>query len=645
MWTSRQMQIVEILLNNTTGINGTVIGDRLSVSDRTIRNDICLINKTLKSYDCRILSNNKSGYYLKGENITVIASLLEKHKNMQDIGEVRDRQLTMIGKLIFDDEKSLEDLSNTLYVSQQTVYRDLSSQGKLFKERIGCDFITIHSDMVFINDSEEVIRKVFLLVLQDETVKSNNVYNSKVIYLFSSYYDTDEFKNLFSKIKLKFESKNIVPSDDTLFFVVWSVYFSVVRNKKGHHIEENNEISRADRKIIDVLIELENEMENFYMCDINFLNNFMWTLKLFEHNQSNSDISSTCLKVLEDFYSDVIHKYGFDLRDSNELMNSLMTHVDYMLRRLQEGYEYDNPEKNRIKEKYAFAYEIAMLIVPIVFHHQNKYLLDGEVSYIALYIAYHLEKMTHCVHAVIVSREYSGMTKLVINWLTQNFNDRIEILDVIPTHKLNEYQDQRPADLIISLAGIIQTRGVPLYVVDGLPEAEDRSKLMELLNHINVGNKYETAVRNKFSSKLVKIYEKSLPFEQIIHELSMKLYDNGNIEDSGIFVTDVVNREINYPTFLSNWFMIPHPLSVFAKKSGVAVAVLKTPVKYNYKEIRLIFLLATEARNDPEINYLFQLFKQIAHSKGMFEKLTCCGNEKDFITVISQLAGSNYRNM
>ena len=49
MFTKRQTNILEIILKNTSGITGSNIGEKLSVSSRTIRNDISQINSLLSN--------------------------------------------------------------------------------------------------------------------------------------------------------------------------------------------------------------------------------------------------------------------------------------------------------------------------------------------------------------------------------------------------------------------------------------------------------------------------------------------------------------------------------------------------------------------------------------------------------------------
>lgn len=83
MWTGRQLQILEILIKNTSGIIGSNLASRLGVSDRTVRNDISRINQDLKLYNCSIQSSNKIGYYIAGPHIGIGFPALEVSRGEQ----------------------------------------------------------------------------------------------------------------------------------------------------------------------------------------------------------------------------------------------------------------------------------------------------------------------------------------------------------------------------------------------------------------------------------------------------------------------------------------------------------------------------------------------------------------------------------
>lgn len=632
MWTKRQRNIVEIIMRHSEGINGAAIGSMLSVSDRTVRNDIKLINKTLSICNCSISASNKVGYYFSSNAAPIIASLLENNKIVYDEADITRRRLILVGNLMFEGEISLDSLAEELYVSEQTIYKDLVKLQAMIQNDVKVDFLCINSHSVTVVDNEETVRKVFLAFMKDEMKKSCDIFSSELIYLLGSYNDTSKLKEILMVVKDVCQDKEIVLTDNSLYLLVWSVYFFTVRNHIGHRLKESYDSENTKEMIIKVKSGLVNGIVDLYPNDIDFLNNILWIMEPLDCKKNINDADEICKKVVNDFCDEVYRKYGIYLKNSQELFDNMINHINYMLRRLREGYEQDNPIKNDIREKYVLAYEIAMLIVPIVYRYEKKYLIDGEVAYISAYIEYYLGKVCKKARVVLVSRYGLSMSGLIEKWLTDNFYNQIDITAIIPIHQLKDYLSSNQTDLVISIFDIVAVKHIPVYVIEKLDNTKNRIKIAALLNQIRLGQKYEGLIRRKFNTDVIKIYNERSTFEEIIADLSNLLFQHKYINDADIFAQDVVEREVIYPTFISNWFMIPHPLMTYAKKSVVAVAILKKPLKYNDKEVKLIFLLALEGKNDLDVQDLFHLFRQIGINQSIFKNLIQSSSASEFIS-------------
>jgi len=633
MWTGRQLQILEILIKNTSGIIGSNLASRLGVSDRTVRNDISKINQDLKLYNCSIQSSNKIGYYIAGPHIPVVASLLLKFQEENSLNDIEDRHKVIMGRVFFEREQEIENLAEELFVSVQTVYKDLNKLQTMLQKKLGESLFEIRNEKIYTIENEELIRRAFLIFLEKENVCRTSAYSSEIAALMDGYYEEEHLKGLRNAIHHAFKAQSIILSDDSFFMLSWALYFSLVRNQNDFFLAGNHDNQRSSKKTISILSRIVEQFDDIHQTDIGFLDDFMWTLKLFDH--THEDIHAQHRGIMSDFCQEVQSKYGFDLTACEDVYQDLAVHTDFMLRRLEEGYEYENVARDIIREKYAFAYEIAMLMVPIVYRHKRKYLIDSEISYIALYIEFYFENVFKSIRTVLVSSHLPGMVNFTKQWILNNFPNQIQIVDVIPVHQLKEFLAYREVDLIISMADLVEAEGKPVYVIDRLPKESDRIRIYEALRFTRYKGKADRLIDRKFDSRLIQVYQEPLTFEAVVQGMSEELYQKGYIDAPEVFAQDVIEREENYPTFLSNYFMVPHPLSTFAKKSVVSVAILKSPIKYKDKEVKLIFMLASQAQIDDEIQELFQLFKKIARDKNVFEKLILCDHAEGFLSELS----------
>ena len=112
------------------------------------------------------------------------------------------------------------------------------------------------------------------------------------------------------------------------------------------------------------------------------------------------------------------------------------------------------------------------------------------------------------------------------------------------------------------------------------------------------------------------------------------------IYDVEEYVNDVIQREVNYPTYIGDWFMIPHPLMTFAKKTAIGVAVLKKPLHMHNKEIQLVFLLAMEKKQNDQVGALFHFFKHIALERSSVGMLAAVENEEEFLDMLIKISNS-----
>ena len=82
---------------------------------------------------------------------------------------------------------------------------------------------------------------------------------------------------------------------------------------------------------------------------------------------------------------------------------------------------------NEIKKQYPYAYEISMLLVPIVYRYKKCYIQDDEISYIAIFVEHFLENVNQRLKAVIISSSRYSASTIVSNWLEMNFQNQIEV--------------------------------------------------------------------------------------------------------------------------------------------------------------------------------------------------------------------------
>ena len=152
MFTKRQLRILELIIRNSYGITGSRMAEVLSVSSRTIRSDIVVINTILKEYDFMIKSSSKKGYYIDNEKYQDMCSFIRPY--LSESLDDKNRMYAIVGRVLFDGKQYFLDLSEELDLSEQTLYKVCQKIRNYFVRQYNFNYFVIKSEYIDINCKE-----------------------------------------------------------------------------------------------------------------------------------------------------------------------------------------------------------------------------------------------------------------------------------------------------------------------------------------------------------------------------------------------------------------------------------------------------------------------------------------------------------
>lgn len=626
MFSGRQVSIIKIILNNNLGVHGSVIADTLSVSSRTIRNEINEINKLFGK--ALILSNNKTGYSLNEQYKSEIKLLLNDADDRND-GLLRSYEI--LGKVLFDAELQLEDLSEFMNYSSQTIRKDIQKLDQHLLSHYQISLIEVESEKIKIKASEEVIRETLFKILKDAITSNNTDYAKLLEVILDDGFKKELLDQVLDAIFTLCDECEIQISIENIKILQAAVVICIVRNEYNFTVENEKEI------INPILLTLMSKVSNLNEKDLPLLQKLIHTFKIIKNDKS-IEIHDFSRVVLDEFIDEVFDKYNLNLKESDDLYNNMLVHIEYMLRRIENGYELRNPIISDIKSKYPFAYEVSMLVVHIVYKYKNRYILDDEVSYLAIYIEHFLENINEKIRAVLVSSQRHSINQVLEKWIDTNFKNQIVIQKILDKTRMQHY-NLSSFDLILTFNEQIYSTELETFAFNGLPEMRDVNRLNECIHTVKMNQRIKSAINNYIHVDLIKIFDDTT-FENVIEELSNLLENKEIIDSSKEFSEDVIAREINYPTNLGDTLMMPHPLYTFANKTAVAIGVIKKGFEHNENVVRLVFLLAIEKVRNSEINFIFQFFKQISNNKNLLKSLYESETKEEMISNMFKFSSS-----
>ncbi|MDE6889792.1 MAG: PTS sugar transporter subunit IIA [Eubacterium sp.] len=631
--------MLEILLNNVQGVTGTKLAEYLEVSSRTIRNEITEINRAWKNGSI-IRSSRQKGYFIEENDIPSVREyfLSEEHGKAAD--EASQRGWMILGLVLQSGRADIFDIGNVLGLSQPATYKEVSRFQKKLLAEYQCELLQMSGDRIWIENDEVKIRQLLFRIIKNEAPSRNRHYSWFLQTFLMEAFDRMEYDWMVGLVKDYFDGKGVQVSDDGLYMIVSAVYLTIVRNCQNHKVVLPAETKSQEEELAQFFTFLKEQGFALGSGDLLLLEGLFQGFKLTTKEAADSKISDLSILILEDFCHDVMEKYHFDLWQSQSFYDNILNHIEYMMRRMGTGYEAKNPILNEVKKQYPYAYEISMLMVPIVYRYKNCYIQDDEISFIAIFVEHFLENINQKLKAVILSSTRFSINSIVSNWVEANFSNQIDILDMLPKHSLEKYLAEHPVDLVISIMDSFVHPTVAAFRVDGIPNQYTLAAMNALVYKIRMNYRFREIIKEHFNKNTISVYRRKVEFEQVIQELSQALKETDSIYDVDEFVNDVLQREVNYPTFVGDWFMIPHPLVTFAKKTAIGVAVLKEAVRLQGKEIQLIFLLAMERKQNDQIGVLFEFFRHMASDRSAISRLTAVETEEEFVEVLLKVSNS-----
>lgn len=639
MLTRRQTKLLEMLLNNVQGVTGTKLAEHLEVSSRTVRNEISEINRIWKSGSV-IKSSRQRGYFIEAADMESVRDYFLSKGSGKAEEAVSDRGWMILGMVLKTGQADIYDISDKLALSEPAIYKEISRFQKKLMSEYRSELLRMSGDKLRINVDEAKLRRTLFRIIKNET--QNRVHNYSWFlrtFLYDDF-DQEEYGWMEKLVKEYFDSRFIQVSDDGLYMAVSAVYITIVRNYQNHSAPETEAAELTGKELTGFFDYLKAQGIELKNGDIRILEGLLHSFKMTSNASAQSEIGGLSVQILEDFCHDVMEKYHFDLWQSQEFYENILIHIEYMMRRLETGYEVKNPILNDVKKQYPYAYEISMLMASIIYRYKNCYIQDDEISFIAIFVEHFLENVNQKLKAVIISSTRFSVNSIVSSWMQTNFQNQIEIEALLPKHSLDQYLEGHQVDLIISIMDTFVHPSVATFRMDGIPNQYTLTAMNALVHKIRMNYRFREMIKIYFNKKSIRIYNEKVEFEQVIRDLSNALKEENCIFNVQEFVEDVLQREVNYPTFIGDWFMLPHPLVTFAKKTAIGAAVLKQPIRMQEKEIQLIFLLAMERKQNEQIGVLFELFRHMALERSAIRRLSAVKTEEEFADVLIQISNS-----
>ncbi|MGL9730222.1 BglG family transcription antiterminator [Enterococcus sp. DIV0756] len=590
----RQEKIVEYLYAKKQAIAPKALAAEFQISERTLANDIKWLKEIGANEGFTVERIRSAGYQLKVLDNDRFRSYLMQSKQQEQVDhsspQERIKNIELL--LLFHEEYiTMQQIAEWLDVSLSTVKADIKQVEQFCTDYELSLFSKAHYGLKILGTESKKRRAILYLI-------RNTLHTPVLTEKYKEFNFTFDEAALRHFLQEQLQKNQLKISD--------IVYENIVQHIRllSFRMLQNNTLSNdeaAETTIIDGYERLTEELvayleETYDLVFSNVEKNYLeeqlrGKFTVLENGDGNQQLKQAIEKALEH----VDRQYHTEFRKDQGLANALLMHVAPLLQRLYTGHQLENPIIEDIYTQYANVFNVAMVFINELNKDLDTDISKDEIGYVAIYFAASLEKQSNQVIddyqkiAVICSTGGGAAYLLKVN-LERLFNNA-----EVETFALNE-MDQIDAsfDLLISTVPLEQADfEIPIiYTKTILSQAEitkiekDLNLLRESQNKVFDVHQF---ILSLFADEWFQIKEQSEDYLTLLENEGAHLEEQGWVKQG--FKQSVLNREKMIDTIYQQGVAGPHPMEQAAIKEVIDVILLKKPLIYREKKVRIIFLI------------------------------------------------------
>ncbi|MEG9295898.1 BglG family transcription antiterminator [Mangrovibacillus sp. Mu-81] len=637
----RQQEIIRILLSQSNRFMLVMdLTDKLECSEKTVRNDLKVIESYLEGYPSAVLIRKP------GLGICIEIDENDKaamYKELQTISGSK-------GSTLEDEERLIRIAYHLLMSTKSVTVQDLMDSHYASKSVIKKDTDQIETWLSRFNLTLESKQKVGLIL--EGTEKNKRLALSRLSELVRRPEDT----SMFLKKQFPFHEVNRVIfelremqrnhtmafTDDSFDRIVIHTLMMVKRTKLHQFIS----LSDADisfmkkQKEFNWTGELLDKLERFFSIRFPDEERAYLTLhviggKLLHRDRDDLGGTDELLSMMtSELVRNLSESNGVKFKEDTELLNGLRVHLYSTLNRLKHGLPVSNVMLQEIKNMYPYMFDQILFALEEINQTSPVVIPEEEAAYLTLHFQASLERLKNqhwaVKKAVVVCHMGIGMSQLLRTKIERKFHT-LQVIDCIAHSELPAFIGEHEIDFIIST---VPLEGVkkPHIVVSPLLEKGDEDRLEQWVKQINSpevrsGKSVLLRYTNPF---LVFLHLDETNKYDIIKKLSVELHKKGYVEKE--YMESSMIRERMAATTVGAGIAIPHGNPRFIRQSVMAAATLKEPVEWGEEKVSLVFMLAVKDDKQENVKQLFREISMLSEDPDRIQSLLRETERMQFLT-------------
>ena len=600
----RQRKLLIILINANDYLSSTELAKALSVSTKTIFNDLDKLSFFLKKFNLRIKRKAGNGVKLIGkeENLQSLKDEFIDKNDIKKTQSLTSRQAD-ICLYIFSHNTYIKDIAIHFFVSRSTVVRDIKQINVQLLSKYKVKIKNSYENLV-IEGSEVDKRKALskLILLKFDSGLEEKLLKNEVPLYINQFFNINLepllifINNLENDYNIKF---TIEAKSNLLIHLA----IAIKRIRLNHVIGSTQKLQEqliSYQKYLPVLKKNIKDIEKEYQIEFDNDELYLMLIYIFGSKMINHNINGNLLCITKKFISQISKATQLDYGKDEELLDSLNQHLEVAKLRIKFGLEIYNPFLNYILEHNLYLFMAIQDNISIIFGKSD--VPDSEIAFIAIHFMASKERIKKKKRILIVCDSGIGISSL----LEQRIKKISSQYNVIGTASISEINEYPNVDLIISTVDLKNVTDKPFIVI----------KPFEGINSINSLIVRQRKIRSKnikidFSSERCWLLRNISNKEQALKKVSEMLSSNDLV--SSDYLNALEKRESIGSTYIGNEVALIH--GIYNKKELIpTLNVFKLNQKIKWTPKQEVSLLINFIATDESKETFKMIFQRIGAS-------------------------------
>ncbi len=608
-WFDVENRLIKIikLLEHKSELTTNELSKKLSVSTKTIQNDIKDINSELRGSALIDLNHSIARLYITNfPGYQKQRSSIERRNSNFDSPQMR--MAFIVDMLMTSDSPYLiDELAYAMNISRSTLIKDMTKLKDILKNyslnitgqaNIGISLIGNELNLRFF-----VLDNNYNIICAEPILSPDviNIIKDNIAALKLDRLVIDDFIRYITLSVNRIMQEHTLVSLDAKYQELAHHYYYKFLQECFDKLESILKVEISPNERLFLIIPLIS-MRTPY--DISSL-------------ESNIEVSDDILQITEEIISTIREKMEITLDEKNsDIIDEFVYHNYFLTNRLRYGLPIHNQINDDIKEKYTVAYHMALIAKNVMEKRMSLKVPEDEVGYLTAYFQIFLTEQNHIKKpykvALICGMGRAG-TKLIMAQLQKIF-DRGTVIDIFIYNGQFHENDLIDYDLLISTVKINVQPQIPIIFIN---EVVDEDYIRNSIERIFYAHQLQipllhgvkSIVFNLLSEDRVMILDSNLSYTENVHIMVNKLVKADLLEEA--FWQRIQQREAKSSMVLDSHVAFPH--ARYDSGDNVIISLGLIPHKLNdtlYPDLQVIFLVGIPS-NPEDDAILVKIYDEI----------------------------------